>query len=187
MRKLELPEALADKFGGHYGETQVPPSFWMLFAIAGFALTCMGAAAFTVMRDLAEMGGAFDKLLLFSIFLAVPFYLIVGFKLLLVRKRIDFKGEVLRVAFVARGWTIWSRTWYRKDIRDFKMENHVPTQNLAPRQHRDSQYYIRGHWRLVAETHQGKKYTLDKNTDAEALEPLLNDLKSWLSGLVTAG
>lgn len=166
---------------GHYAETEVPSSFWMLFAVAGFALACMGGAAFTVLQDLAKMGGTFDQLLLLAIAMAVPCYLLIGAKLALVRKHIDFSGDVLKISFRIKEIALWSRSLPRSGIKEFRLENQIPTQNLAPRQHGDTQYYIRGHWRLVCTSFSGRHFILDKNTEKESLEPLLIELQHWLS------
>jgi hypothetical protein len=71
---------------GEFTEKKIPSSFWVLYAIAGFALTCMFLTANSLLRDLARTGSDLDSLLVYSIVLAVPFYIAIGVKLLAFRK-----------------------------------------------------------------------------------------------------
>ena len=173
---LDMTPAAA---AGTYRETEVPKVFWMLYFFAGFALACMGAAAFTLLKDLISIGSAWDQAIVGIILAAVPFYLAIGFKLAFIRKFVDYRGDALRVGYAVWGKPLVERKVGRRDIVDIQLLNQRPTSNLAPKQHRDAQYYIRGHWRILVAKAGGKTLVVDKHTEKEALEPLFQDLQKW--------
>ena len=167
---------------GLYQETRVPTYFWGLFAFAGFALACMYGAAYSVMGDLAKVGTRWDKLVLFTILMSLPLYLLVGLKLLLVRKEVRFFGSTLEIGFRFGERFFWKKSVDKANVAEVCLENQKPAPNLAPRQHRDSQYFIRGHWRVRVIQRNGKAIAVDKHTERGALEPLYDDLTAWSRG-----
>jgi hypothetical protein len=162
-----------------YAEREIPSVFWVLYAIAGFALLCMGGAAYSLLGDLLRTGSAWDRLLVGMIVASVPFYLLAGVKLAGTRKFVAFAGDELRFGFRLFGWVVKQRRFSRTQISEVILFNRRPSPNQAPRSHQDSQYYIRGHWRVAIGTTPGKVITLDKNTEKAALEPLYQDLMHW--------
>jgi len=176
---LELFPVTGEK---EYREQAVPGVYWILFGLAGFALACMFGAAYTLLGDLARAGSTFDRFLIGSILSAVPLYLLVGIKMAWVRKfaRYDTKGvetgyRLFGKAFCKR-FTAWS------EVKAVELVNLRPTANLAPRQHADAQYYIRGHWRLILAGKDGKEVVIDRHTEKEVLEPLYRALQLTFAG-----
>lgn len=165
-----------------FSEEEIPVSFWFLFIVAGFALACMGAAAFTLFGDLWNRGDGWDKLLILTIFSSVPFYLAIGFKLFCVRKFVQLDGDTLKMGFRIGNLRWALRKLTRSQIRNIDLNNRRPTSNLAPREHDNPQYYIRGHWRLMAQPTTGREFALDKHTEKEMLEDLNQAVVSWWKG-----
>lgn len=164
-----------------FAELGTPPVFWVLYAIAGFALSCMGAAAHAVMRDLARLGSELDVALVWAILASVPFYFLVGLKLVSVRKFVRFEGDTLEAGYRVFGHAIYHRVVRKDQIRGIALVNQRRAPNVAPGQHEDRQYYVRGHWRLVVQRASGRDLVLDRHTDEAALEPLRAALLSWLA------
>jgi hypothetical protein len=167
--------------GTEFIEQNPPPVFWTLYGIAGFALTCMLLAAHTLLTKLLNTGDPFDLFLVGSLFLVVPLYLIIGFKLACVRKYLQFTPDQLVI-----GYSIGRKKWNTKILRRAEMTevlliNQKPSSNVAPAHHTDPQYYIRGHWRLILKDKMGKSVTLDKHTEIGALKSLENSTKIWMS------
>lgn len=167
--------------GGRYLETELPFGFWVLYAIAGFALACMSLAANTVMADLVRIGGTFDKLLISSLFLALPVYLLIGLRLWRIRKEIRFMPQAIVIRYGLGNFTLYSSSIAKSEIRQVTLTNERPSPNVAPRAHSDRQYHIQGHWRVGLELVSGKTIILDRHTEKEAVEGLRQDLERWFA------
>lgn len=175
---LELKKT--DSQGLQFKEQNPPPVFWTLYGLAGFALSCMGLAAHSLLFQLVSNGDPWDLLLVGSIMTAVPIYLGIGFKLLWVRKYILFSHDQVQIGYTIGSGSFTIRTLKRSDVVDVYLINQKPSSNVAPTHHEDPQYYIRGHWRLILKTKNGKLVPLDRHTEKGALESLLNSSTSWL-------
>jgi hypothetical protein len=165
-----------------YAEIQTPPVFWVLYLIGGFALLCMGLAANRLLYTLVREGNSFDRFVVSLIFFAVPLYLLIGIRFSFVRKYIAFNPEDITFGFRLGNnlsWPIWTRRIPRGTVADIDCINQRPTANLAPKRHDDSQYYIRGHWRVGVVLKNGKFVTLDRHTEKEALAEVFQSLKRW--------
>ena len=163
-----------------FSETKTPQVFWMLFGLAGFALTCMGLAAHNLLLDLLKSGDLFDTLLVGGVTFFVPAYFITGIKLAVVRKKVKFSGEYLVVGFFMGQIPVWFKKISRVEIDSYEIINRRPSPNVAAKRHQDSQYHIRGHWRLMLKLKNGKSITLDRHTEKGALHSLQNSLRTWL-------
>lgn len=166
--------------GQEFRETEIPPVFWMLYLIAGFALLCMGLAAHTLLKDLARIGSGWDLAIVYAIISAVPFYFLIGFKLGALRRFVRFTDGTLAVGYQIGKTPFRERKIAKKQIQEILLVNLRPSPNLAPQRHLDAQYYIRGHWRVVALLKNGKRIALDRHTEKGALEPLYKNLCTWL-------
>lgn len=161
-----------------FQENAIPPIFWILYGIAGFALFCMGAAAHAVLGDLLKAGSTFDLVILSLIFSAVPLYLLIGFKLLFVRKFVSIEEGILQFGYTVAGKPVRVRRFSPGGVEAVLLLNRKPSPNVAVRIHEDSQYHLRGHWRVFLQV--GKKFiTLDKHTEKGALEPLYLRVLYW--------
>jgi len=165
--------------GNWFVENRPPAVYWALYAIAVFALLCMGLAAHQVLGGLVLEASWFDWGLIIGVALVVVIFLVVGFKMIALRKFIDFKGQELRLGYYIFGYSAFSKSFTRDRIADIVLVNQKPAPNLAPQFHDDPQYFIRGHWRLILETQKHGKYVLDKHVEREALLPLFTALKAW--------
>jgi hypothetical protein len=116
-----------------------------------------------------------------TIFSAIPLFILTGIKLLLVCKFIHFEEDSLRMGYRLgkKSFVLWKVP--KKEVKEIILINQRPSANVAPVQHEDSQYYIRGHWRLVAITQQNKPIVLDRHTEKGALHSLQNSARNWLS------
>jgi hypothetical protein len=173
--ELKKTEASGDKFL----EQSPPQVFWTLYGLAGFALTCMGLAAHSLLLTLLNTGDPWDLLLVSSIFSAIPIYLLIGIKLLWIRKFITFNHDNLEM-----GFSLWKSRFLvskldKQKIAEVLLVNERPSANVAPVQHDNSQYFIRGHWRLLVKTKDGKNIILDRHTEKGALHSLQNKVRSW--------
>ena len=166
--------------GSEFRETEVPPVFWFLYVIAGFALLCMGLTAHTLLRSLAKTGAGFDLILVSLILGFVPFYFLIGFKLGILRKAVSFSGEKLFTGHLWGGKPFLQKKLNRTDIKEILLVNLKPSPNVARVSHDNTQYFIRGHWRVIAVTRDGKQFTLDRHTEKGALDPLYQALVGWL-------
>ena len=162
---------------GEFAEKEVPPVFWVLYLIAGFALACMAGAAHLLLWDLAKSGSWFDILLVGTIFLAIPAYILIGIKLAGVRKFVWLSPGKLVLGFRFFGRPIVRKELREEDVAGIDLHNKKPTPNLAPEQHDDPQYAIRGHWRVSVKTKKGRDIVVDRHTENEALIPLAGALK----------
>lgn len=161
-----------------FEESAIPSVFWVLYGILGFALLCMGTAAHAVLGDLLKIGSTFDLVVLSLIFSALPIYLLLGIKLLFVRKFVSLDRETLKRGFRFAGKEVLVKRFSKRDAEEILLVNRKPSPNVAVRVHDDSQYHLRGHWRILLRS--GNKYfTLDKHTDPGALEPLYRQVLSW--------
>lgn len=163
-----------------FREQKPPQVFWTLFGLAGFALTCMGLAAHSLLRTLLNTGDPWDLAMVGAILGFVPFYLALGIKLLWVRKFIVFKPDSLVMGYRLGNKAFNFKTVKKSEVAEFFLINQKPSANVAPAQHADSQYYIRGHWRLILKTQTGKLVTLDRHTEKGALHSLQNSVRDWL-------
>lgn len=163
-----------------YREDPPPAVFWVLYLFLGFALTCMGLAARTLLGDLARTGSTFDQGLVGLFVAFIPLYGLIGLKLGFVRRYVAIGGDTLRVGYRLGGRRLWERRLARRDIAAVEVVNQRPAPNNAPLHHDDPQYFVRGHWRVVARRRDGKSVTLDRNTDREPLLPLAEDAQAWL-------
>lgn len=163
----------------YYAEARIPLIFWELYAVLGFALLCMGIAAFSIFSDLLSADQLLDKFLVGSFALFVVMYILVGIKLAWIRKFVDFSEDTVKWGFRAKNWILFSRQLPKKSVASFGLEHSSPTQNTAPQLHTDAQYYIQGHWRLILHAPE-RDFLIDRSTEREALEPLLIQLQDWL-------
>lgn len=163
---------------GEFKETEIPFAFWALFAIAGFALLCMGLASHMLLKDLAKVGTTFDFALLGTILLSIPFYLIIGLKLFFIKKYISIQNGEIRYGHTFKGKPFFKKKILVSNISEVSLVNRKPTKNVAPVFHNDQQYHIQGHWRILLKLKTGKTVTLDKHTDVDALKPLYDLLLS---------
>ncbi len=157
---------------GEFKETEVPFAFWALFAIAGFALLCMGLASHMLLADLVKAGNAFDFTLVALIFLSVPFYFLIGLKLVFVKKFVSIQSRTVRMGYKFGKKTFWQRLIPLSEVESVDLVNKRPTKNVAPVFHNDQQYHIQGHWRVLLNLKSKKTVVLDKHTDVDALKPL---------------
>jgi hypothetical protein len=169
-----------DAQGNEFREQKPPQVFWTLFGLAGFALTCMGLAAHALLRKLLTTGDPWDLAMVGAILSFVPFYLAIGIKLLCIRKYIEFAPQDLFIGYRIGNSTFRFKTVKKTDVGEVLLINQKPSANLAPAQHTDPQYYIRGHWRLILKTKNGRLITLDRHTEKGALNPLENRVKEWV-------
>lgn len=166
--------------GFTYREKAPPPVFWVLYAFSGFALACMGLAAHGLLGDLAASGAWYDRALVGALYACVPGYVALGLWLALVRRYVTVEGGALRLGRTAGTVRLWERSYERGRFRAIALVNRKPTPNYATMESEDGQYFVKGHWRLVAWLADGGAVTLDKHTDREALTPMLDEMKLWL-------
>lgn len=162
-----------------FREGAPPPTFWVLFLIGVFAILCMVLAAHQILGDLFKSPGLVDWILMGGLGFVVALFLGAGLKLLAFRKFIQENGDKLLMGYDVFGFPWVFYRFPRKQVARLYLYNHKPAPNLAPQFHDDPQYFIKGHWRLVIETHQGKKKVLDKHVEKDALEPLFRALSAW--------
>lgn len=160
-------------------EAEIPSTFWVLYTVAGFALTCMGVAAFALLIDLARTGSKWDQVLVITILTAVPIYTAIGLKLAGLRKFVNYSTDSLQAGYRLFGMTVFRRVVSRAEIVGVSLLNKKPSQNVAPLVHDDKQYYLRGHWRVVLQLKNGRLITIDKHTEEAALYPLYENLQKW--------
>lgn len=172
--------------GVGFREVRVPTVFWALFALAGFALVCMGAASFTILKALLETGSLVDRALILGYWVAVLGFLGVGIRLALIRKFVDTANDALTFGYRFGRWKLFSRALDRSAITEITIIHSSPGPNTAPTLHRETRYYLKGHYRLIAKTNSGRVWTLDRNIDEESLTPLNQDLNFWLSPMVNS-
>lgn len=165
-----------------YGEHEIPPAYWFLFAVAGFALSCMGAAALTVMRDLVAMGNLFDKALIALILSSVPLFLFLGLKLLGIRRYVAFDGNTFELGHRFFGRPLWVKRIARDQIEEIEIRNDRPSPNLALLHQDDPGYVVRGHWKVLVKPKTDKPLVADRHVERAAIEPLYQDLLNWLGG-----
>lgn len=168
-----------------YVERSIPGVFWVLWAITGFALTCMVLAAGDVLKDLSRSGNLFDLSMLAVLGVLVLGFFLMGFKLVGMRKFLS-TGTSLRWGYRVFGKEVPLHQLSKDDIEEFNLVNRKPTPNLAVTEHDDSQYQIQGHWRLTVKNTSGKVWVLDRHVEKDAMAPLLRHLTFWLDGLVEA-
>lgn len=168
-----------DSLGNEFREQNPPPVFWTLFGIAGFALTCMFLASHSLLEKLLNNGDPIDLFLVGILFITIPVYFIIGFKLACLRKYLLFTPSKLSMGYSIGTTKLTARTVNRLEIDEVLLINQKPSANVAPSHHTDPQYYIRGHWRLVLKTHKGKIVTLDRHTERAALQLLEATTKTW--------
>ncbi len=169
-----------DNVEKEFKEQKAPQVFWTLYGLAGFALTCMGLAAHSLLLQLLTTGDYLDLLLVGSIISSVPIYVLIGIKLLWIRKYIRFLDTDLVIGYSLGNKYFNFKTINKSEIEEVLLVNQRPSANVAPAHHADPQYYIRGHWRLVIKTKLGKLITLDRHTEKGALHPLQNSVRTWM-------
>lgn len=177
---LELKPIQTGAQSNEFIEQAPPSTYWLLFLIAVFAMVCMTLAAYPVLGGLLLQGSSWDWLLFLTLFLIVGLFLFVGFKMAFMRKFIRFKKTFLETGYYLGGIPLVSKRWSRTEINEVILFNHRPAPNLAPQTHQDPQYYIRGHWRLLAKLKCGKNFVLDKHVEQEALQILFSALQKWM-------
>lgn len=169
-----------DDSGMEFRDQNPPPVFWTLYGLAGFALTCMGLAAHSLLFKLLTTGDLWDLVLVGCILSSVPIYILIGLKLLLIRKYIRFSDDLVMLGYKVGNYEFNLKNLHRSEISELLLANRKPSANVAPAHHQDPQYYIRGHWLLMLKTSHDKFVTLDRHTEKEALYPLENRIKDWL-------
>jgi hypothetical protein len=137
----------------------------------------MGLAAWDLLLQLARSTEFWDQALVSMILSFIPVYLLIGLKLAWSRKYIRWNGEEIEVGYRLGRYRLFYRRIAKKDILRIELNNQRPSGNLAPIQHRDAQYYIKGHWRVVVVTKK-RSYVLDRHTDREALLPLMSVIQT---------
>lgn len=170
---------LAPTNGPYYQEQEVPALFWALFTILGFALTCMGIAAFGILSDLVRSGEWIDKALIGAYGVSWVGYLFIGIRLIFFRKFVDWGKGRLTWGYRAFGFTFTLNSLHPHAIDEAEILHSSQTTNIAPSLHGDRRYFIQGHYRLVVKAN-GRSCTLDRSTDPDALEALRGDLSRWL-------
>jgi hypothetical protein len=175
---FELKKTGSDNL--EFREQGVPQVFWTLYGLAGFALTCMGLAAHSLLVTLLNTGDPWDLILIGSIFFSVPVYLLIGVKLLWVRKFVQLEPNQLALGYFVGSRRFTLKRLPKSEIKEVLLINQRPSSNVAPARHGDSQYYIRGHWRLLVNTKSGKHLVLDRHTEKGALHSLQSSLRTWL-------
>ena len=163
-----------------FAEGSSPGVFWALYGFLGFALVCMGLAAHALLGDLVRSGGWFDRALVWVLYSCVPLYLATGLWLGFARKFVLAENATLRVGRRFGRKILWQKQLKRDEIAAISLINRKPAQNYAPLHHDDAQYYIKGHWSVIAVKKQGGAIPLDKHTEREMLLPLETALKGWL-------
>ncbi len=165
-----------------YRENFIPFVYFGLLGFSALALVGMAAAAHSVLADLVASGGTFwDGILVYGPIACVPVVIFMAVKLAAARKYLRFEGDRLQWGTRVAGKPFRVQELGRHQVDDFILENHRPKSNLAPAHHDNPAYYIRGHWRLLVRTKEGSQMLLDRHTEREALIPLHDDLKAWLS------
>ena len=164
-----------------FAEKTVPIVFWGLYTFAGFALLCMGFSAHSLLGDLARLGSQWDQVIVWAILSAIPLFIVIGLKMLGLRKFIRFDETTLRRGFRFFGRTLWEKKIPRNKVLSVDLLNRRPSPNIAPRQHEDSQYFIRGHWVVRLNLRGGKSLILDKHTEKGTLVPLYTELLHWIT------
>lgn len=167
---------------GLYQEEAVPGFFWALLGFAGFALACMGGAAYALLWDMATAGSLLDQILVGIIFSFIPMYFLMAFKLALMRRFVEYQDDLLSVGFFVGKQRWFEKRVKRQEVKELLFYNQKPSGNLAPVQHHDKQYYIQGHWRLILLKKDGKEVLLDRHTEKPALEPLHQEVSRWVLG-----
>jgi len=170
---------------GSYCELGAPVSFWALYGIAGFALICMGGAAYYVLADLAQVGTIWDRAIVILILLAIPAYFVVGVKLAVVRRFVLFSGDTIKVGYRFSKTPVFQKSLTRDQIAKIELINQRPSKNVAPSQHEDAQFYVRGHWKILLTERNKRKVVIDRHTEKGALEGLFEYLLAWKDASIT--
>lgn len=165
-----------------FRETRIPGVFWFLYLFAGLALFGMGASAFMILRDLVSQGSLWDQIIVAGILVFIPIYLLIGVRLLSIRKFVRMEGEALKKGYRLFGKELIARDIRRHEIENFELINQRPSPNIAPKEHDDSEYYIQGHWRVVARLKNRSLVALDRHNRKEALVPMAQELRRWVKG-----
>lgn len=164
---------------GFYLEGAVPPVFWTLFAIAGFALICMWGAAHSLLFSLADTGNWYDQALVWIFALMVVVYVGFGVKFAWVRKFVHFEGSRIAWGFRFGDRVVYEKQLEREEIAQIVLTNHKPSGNRGEQTHDNASYHYRGHWQIRAVLNSHGYVILDKNSDKEPLEPLYEELRAW--------
>lgn len=162
-----------------FTEFGVPMVFWLLWAIAAFALICMGMAAHVFLGDLLESGAWYDYLLVGGIYAFIPVHLFLGFKLAFVRRFVRMEPDQLIVGFRVLGREL-ARSYGRQTVNSIALINQKTSPNRAQTEHDNDAYYFRGHWRVLATLKSGKRVTIDRHTEKGMLRQIFRDLEEWL-------
>jgi hypothetical protein len=177
---FEMEKRPSDGAVLEYTEGRTPGVFWALYVFLGFALVCMGLAAYALLGDLFRSGEWFDKALVWLLYACAPLYLLVGLWLGLVRKFVRAESGALQVGRRFGKGVMWRKTMGRETIEGIALINRKPAENYATRLNDDTQYHIKGHWRVVAWKKGGGAVTLDKHTEKELLAGMERELTAWL-------
>jgi len=164
-----------------FREVPPPAYFWALYSISVFALGCMALAAYQVLGGLAQEESLIDKFLVGSFLFAFAFLGLTGLKFVGVRKFVKLEKDSLVYGYLFFGTPLIGQRLFKKDISSIGLVNKRPAPNRAPDLHEDSQYYVRGHWRVVVALVGGREKVLDKHVEKEALVPLVEFLESWFT------
>lgn len=166
-----------------YSEGATPGVFWTLYAFLGFALLCMGLAAHALLGDLFRSGDWFDKALVWILYGCAPLYVGIGLWLGFIRKFVRAEGDRLMVGRRFGKATLWQKRFSRDELAAVRLINRKPAANYATKLDDDTQYHIKGHWRVVAWKKSGGAVTLDKHSEREMLVSMETDLTAWLNSL----
>jgi hypothetical protein len=162
-----------------FREVPPPKTYWILYAIAVFAVGCMMAAAYQVLGDLLSAGTVWDLLILGILALVILLFGAVGFKMAALRRFIRVAGTQLQTGYFCFGYPLVLRKVNREDVKEVVLLNQKPAPNLAPQFHDDPQYFIRGHWRVVVYSNHHPPLLIDKHVEKEALESIYQWVSEW--------
>ena len=172
-------ELAKDPVKSEYREMSIPPVYWALYVFAGFALVCMGLSAHSLFLELYRSNFWGDRALIWGCLLMLPLYVAVGVKMAGFRKFISWGSGELHIGFRVFGKPMWVSRVSRAGIIRVEIAHLRSSPNVGKGEHTDSQYHNRGHWRVVLTT-SSQTITLDRSTDAGALEGLYREMDRWV-------
>jgi len=174
---LELvPEPTKSK---EFKEVSPPTTYWILYAIAIFAVGCMMGAAHHVLGGLLAAGSIWDWMILGVLGLVFLLFGAIGFKMAALRRFIRVEGDQLQTGYFCLGYPLVLRKANRDEVREIVLLNQKPAPNLAPQFHDDPQYFIRGHWRVIVYPKHTRPILIDKHVEKEALELVHQWVNAW--------
>ena len=162
-----------------YQEMRTPTIFWGLYGLCGFALMCMGLAAYSILGTIYRNGSTIDVALVASFIAVISVYVLIGARLVGIRKYVIFE-DALRIGFKFFNYCVTQTAIPKSDIAQFEIRHSSPSSNVAPSLHQNRQYFMQGHYLLLAKLRSGRTIVLDRSVEAEALLSLKSDLSASL-------